>query len=260
MKAHTASANLAWRECTARVVAVLGMAILPMFLRAQTITDTISLKDGRQLKGTIVEEGTGGSMKFRLQNGVVAEVPIDEIDRISGRTPAASMLAMPPADHNTMLYERSKKNPGTAAALAMLLPSAGHLYAGNTGRGMLFLAGEAACAMLIASGIKDVRWLEEVPQYRTEFRLFGSPMFRRVYTGSITVARSKTEFTSAFTIGLVGVLAIKIVEMIDASAEARRFNERLHNTLFDALSEQNIRLDLSTGAGDGLAVGVHIGF
>ena len=52
-------------------------------------------------------------------------------------------------------YEMNKKEPWGAVAGTFLLPSVGHAYAGNWGRGLKFLSGEILALVLMANASSD---------------------------------------------------------------------------------------------------------
>jgi hypothetical protein len=60
------------------------------------VRDTLLLKDGRTLKGSVIDVREGERVLFRLDNGVETEVPLSAVDRIAG--PGRKMQRVSEAD------------------------------------------------------------------------------------------------------------------------------------------------------------------
>lgn len=222
-------------------------------LAAPGLPDTLQLKDGRMLKGTIITEVLGDHLLFRLGNGVETEVPLDAIDRFAGRgTRASDFTAMDPLSLASE-YEHGKKSRSTAATWALLLPSAGHIYAGADGRGVLFLAGESLCAVLAASSVK--RTTHTYQRTGTHINWWSGRETPYTYTTTETGYK----YNAGFGIGIAAFLVLKICEVADASAQADHYNERLMESMQRALTDNNISLDFTGTLGDGCAVGLRVG-
>ena len=97
-------------------------------------------------------------------------------------------------DTKWRLYNAESKNPWLAVVAAWLLPTMGHAYAGNWGRGLPFLGAEAAGLALMMSSISS--------------------------TGS-------SVNTSQYGLGLGVLLVARIWEYFDAYATAEEFNKEL---------------------------------
>ena len=104
-----------------------------------------------------------------------------------------------------MLYETAKKSGTTAVILSCLISSAGHAYAGNWARGLLFTAGRIGFGVLaFTAGTKTT--MEQQTYYYAE---------------------QKVEHTSAYYVGIMGIAVLAIWEMIDANNEVKKYNQRL---------------------------------
>ena len=125
------------------------------------------------------------------------------------------------ADHSvkSALYESSKKSSGTAIPLSIILPSAGHAYAHNWGRGLLFAGGRIGGVVLALQGIE--RGVENVFESGTSN---GISFYYRV-------SNDRTEYTGWFYAGIASAIGLTIWEAIDASAEVDRYNERLYKEI-----------------------------
>jgi hypothetical protein len=160
---------------------------------------------------------------------------------------ADSTLEVP--DASTMVQRR----PDAAAALALLFPSAGHLYAGNWGRGLIFLGLEGLCAYIMSTGIETRNWQTYATgKWRWEY---GSLW----YDGQGSVTRSETTLRAPFRIGLVGLLVFKVWEMLDAGGEARRYNESMKANAAPVESS-TLGCYLHEGPAESLCVGFRVAF
>lgn len=215
------------------------LVLVPIFVFAQSIRDSVSLKDGRILSGTIIEQKVDDYVKLKLENGIVTEIPFNEItsitqngEKIYGMTTEIKSdrnnIEMTPQEMsaNMMKYEQEKKNPALAVYLALMLPSAGHAYAGNWVRGLTFLAGEVGGFVVV---------------------------------GVSAIAAYPSKDHTFVSISMVGLLLIKLWEFIDAWMEVEKYNSNLHNSIFQKLSDTNINLRLSQGFANSYNIGFQIG-
>lgn len=97
-------------------------------------------------------------------------------------------------DTKWRIYNAESKNPWLAVGAAWLLPTMGHAYAGNWGRGLPFLGVEAASLALMMSSISS--------------------------TGS-------SVNTSQYGLGLGVFLVARVWEYFDAYTTAEEFNKEL---------------------------------
>jgi len=108
-------------------------------------------------------------------------------------------------------YEDKKKNPWGAVAFSWFIPSAGHAYAGDWGRGAKFLGLEVLEIALISYGMQET----------TETR--------NTYYGKVTETEYKNEgIASLATLALVGT---RLWEYFDAYDTAEDYNEKLKQRL-----------------------------
>lgn len=185
---------------------------------AQDRIDVIHLKNGDVLKGTIIENVPNDYVRIELQGGSIFTVKYSDILKFTKENPSSlePQVQPKPPESNTqqdiqkmMYYEKEKKSSGTAVLLSLVVTSAGHAYAGNWGRGLLFTAGRVGGAVLaLTAGIKTT----------TE-------------TSGYYYSYTTTEITAWYYIGLGAILVFAIWEAIDASAEVDRYNEDLYNKI-----------------------------
>lgn len=122
---------------------------------------------------------------------------------------------------------RGKKSKGTAIAYSILLPSAGHAYAGNWVRGLPFAATRVAGVVVaLTLGSEDVYTYD--PEYYYASYGYWS-----------------TETTEWLYVGIGIFAATTVWEVIDASGLVDRYNEQLlkknnDNTIgFDIVPSKN---------------------
>jgi hypothetical protein len=108
---------------------------------------------------------------------------------------------------------QGQKSKTTAMVYSILLPSAGHAYAGNWTRGLPFAAARVA-GIVVALTLGS----EEVYTYDPEF-----------YTVSYGYYSSET--TVWLYVGIGVAAAATVWEVIDASGEVGRYNEKLLNKI-----------------------------
>jgi hypothetical protein len=231
----------------------LLIVIAPIVLLAQSGKDQVLLKDGRTLKGTIVEEGLTDYMKLRLENGVVAEIPVEDIAHIARngeKMIEKTEIQLKDSLQDLMIYSQAEKNPSTAVLWSILLPSAGHAYAGNWGRGLIFTAGEIGFLLLASEGI------EKISHTYTNYVDWGWPFKPWEYT----TTKVEIVYHDLYWIGLTGMVVLKLWEIIDASGEADRYNTELRKMLSNILSDNNINFHVSKGYAGNVNLGLQIGF
>jgi len=75
-------------------------------------------------------------------------------------------------DTKWKLYNAESKNPWLAVGAAWFIPTAGHAYAGNWGRGLPFLGVEAASLALMMSSISSTGSTVNTSQYGLALGVF----------------------------------------------------------------------------------------
>lgn len=192
---------------------------------AQDRQDVIYLKNGDIIKGVIIENVLNDYVKVELLGGSILTYKYDQITKFAKDKKDEKIQATPntvimqqqqvsqqpaPLQQNNTpfsmtdmqkaaMYERDKKEEWTAIVLSLLLTSAGHAYAGNWGRGLLFLLGKIGAIGMMAT--------EDGPRYSDD---------RSLVRG----------------LGVGFLLAFIIGEPIDAAREVRNYNERLYTNIY----------------------------
>ena len=111
----------------------------------QQMEDVIHLKNGGLIRGTIIEQIPGESLKIKTREGNVFVYTMDEIAKMS-REPVMRMQGQIGA---------KKKNPWLAFGLSALTTGGGQFYNGQHSKGVAQLGGVILGIGLMVSGIED---------------------------------------------------------------------------------------------------------
>lgn len=110
------------------VVAVAILAGTSVYAQGN-MRDVVYLKNGGMVKGIIVEQVPGVSIKLQTSDGSLFVYKFEEIEKMTKEQYAAAEL----------------KSPGLAWALSFFIPGAGQMYNGQVGKGVAMLVGSAVC-------------------------------------------------------------------------------------------------------------------
>ena len=112
---------------------------------AQQMEDVVHLKNGGLVRGTIIEQIPGESLKIKTRDGNVFVYTMDEIAKMS-KEPVMEL-----GRH----IGANKKNPWIAGGLSVLIPGAGQAYNDQLGKGALYLGTAVVGLALWISGLED---------------------------------------------------------------------------------------------------------
>ena len=115
-------------------------------LSAQKIEDVIYLKNGETVRGTIIEQNPGESLKIQTADGSVFEFTIYEIAEIS-REPVMKV--------EEGFIKAEEKKPWLASGLSFMIPGAGQFYNDQYEKGLPQLGVAVAGAGLVWWGLRD---------------------------------------------------------------------------------------------------------
>ena len=132
-----------WRFLT---VLFLTALVVHSPLLAQKIEDVIHLKNGETVRGTIIEQIPGESLKIQTADGSVFVYTIYEIAEIS-RDPVMKM--------EEGFIKAKKKNPWLASGLSLLIPGTGQFYNDQQKKGLPQLGVALAGAGLMWWAVRD---------------------------------------------------------------------------------------------------------
>ena len=128
------------------VILLLTALVTHSPLFAQKIEDVIYLKNGEIVRGTIVEQNPGESLKIQTADGSVFVYTIYEIAEI-GREPVMKL--------EEGFIRAKEKNPWLASGLSFLIPGAGQFYNDQHRKGLPQLGVALAGAGLVWWGLRD---------------------------------------------------------------------------------------------------------
>ncbi len=102
------------------------------------LEDVVYLKDGSIIRGTIIEQVPGESLKIETTGGNVFVFSMKKIERIA-KEPSKSRSRL------------GRKNGGTAFVLSLLVPGGGQFYNGESGKGIAMLSTCVLGVILLSS-------------------------------------------------------------------------------------------------------------
>jgi len=175
--------------------------------------EVVHLKNGDVIKGTIIENVINEYVKIELQGGSILTFPYSDIEKISKETVQKKgnkqSTTSNSSQFNTqqmMMYQTQKKSEGTAMLFSLIIPSGGHAYAGNWGRGLGFAASEVGLIIMALSiGISENCYTESY--YTYEYCDY--------------------EANGLFWVGYFGAIATRFYEIFDAGKEVKKYNQKL---------------------------------
>ena len=123
-------------------ILVSGFAI---FAQSE-MRDVVYLKNGSVVKGTIIEQVIGESLRIDTPEGSIFFYKMDEIEKIgkervaTSETKVATNQNSMPVQNNNYIYMLPRKSTFGAGFLSFLIPGAGELYATNGDEGWGLIA------------------------------------------------------------------------------------------------------------------------
>lgn len=147
-------------------VAVPVQSLVPSPVNAQQQEeDVVYLKDGSVLRGTIIEDVPGESLRIRTRDGNVFRISYDRIDR---RTREAAVVAAPtpaatPSQPRAQVTT-GRKSPGLAFFLSFLVVGAGQGYNGQWGKAFLMAGGVVGSFAIANAGADKCTWEDDCGQ------------------------------------------------------------------------------------------------
>ena len=147
------------------------VATAPLF--AQQMEDVVYLKDGTIVRGTIIEQIPGESLKIQTQGGSTFLYTLEEIAKIVKEPVLEPEVKAEPdpkpedtTDETAQMGKESmldmkgqvrvkKKEPWLAFALSLVMPGTGQFYNDQYKKGVVQLGAVAAGAGLVFLGVRD---------------------------------------------------------------------------------------------------------
>ena len=175
--------------------------------------DVLQLKNGDTIKGQIIENVINNYIKVELQGGSILTFPYSDIEKISKETVQKKgnkqSTTSNSSQFNTqqmMMYQTQKKSEGTAMLFSFIIPSGGHAYAGNWGRGLGLAASEVGLLIMAIS----IGFTENC-----------SSSYYSAYE------YCDYEPNGLFWVGYLGAIATRFYEIFDAGKEVKKYNNQL---------------------------------
>ena len=155
------------------LVACLTAFVAPAPLCAQPLEDVVYLKDGTIVRGTIIEQIPGESLKIQTQGGSVFLYTLEEIAKIVKEPVLEPEVKAEPdpkpddiTDEAAKMAKESmlemqgqvrvkKKEPWLAFALSLVMPGTGQFYNDQYTKGTVQVSAFAAGAGLVFLGVRD---------------------------------------------------------------------------------------------------------
>ena len=192
---------------------ILGIGLATILLAGATDSDAqteyedvVYLKNGEIRRGIIIEEIPYERIKIKTKDGNVFVYIYDDIEKMTKErslTPRLGLRAVP----------ITQKSPLGAVVLAWLVPSAGHAYAGDWGRGAKFIALDIGSFIVMGVGLS-----------KTE-----------VSCGWAYCEETLTDEGAGYVgLGFLSLLGFRIWEFVDAYHTAKDYNRgKLSNLSVD---------------------------
>lgn len=132
---------------TKKIFVLIAILFAGLSMYAQNNTqDVVYLKNGGILKGVIIEQVPGVSLKIQTADGSVFVYPIDEVEKMAKETPTVQSQQQTNSNFSTKnptepKYKvSSRKSPFAAGLLSFFIPGAGQLYATDFQTGWGYVA------------------------------------------------------------------------------------------------------------------------
>lgn len=181
--------------------------------------DVIYLKNGDIIRGTIIEQVFGVSIRVRHRDGTERTYKYADIDKTAREPMVGSQQVVSAGFGGLMVQPAGYKDPGSATLYGVLCAGCGHLWAGETKKGAIML-GVAVGAPIVGAAM-------------TSCDLGGCS-------------------TAPFTLGIVAALTSWGYSIYDAGAAARRTNT------MNGFASTLERIQVGAGPGGGAQVGLSI--
>ncbi len=135
-------------------VAAFVQTVIPSDLHAQEMEDVVYLKDGSILRGTIIEDIPGESLRIQTRDGNVFRISYDRIDRRvrEAAVVPANQPTPQPQIQPRMQVATGRKNPTTAFLISFFIVGGGQGYNGQWGKAVLMFGGAVASAAVAQAG------------------------------------------------------------------------------------------------------------
>ena len=140
-----------------------------------------------------------------------------------------------------LIFQQIKKNPTTAVIYPLLFPTTGHAYANNWKRGLGFLGAEILGSYIVYSySIKQAYKKEEnvacpAGIYYSDGNEGSGCYASSVCEGCHYLSKGSLKlgaYTSALSYATLGFGLVRILEIVDATKEVKKYNNKLYKQIF----------------------------
>jgi hypothetical protein len=209
--------------CKMLIIMLTLVLLAPMVAKSQQqMDDVVYLKNGSIIRGMITEQIPNQTLKIQTKDGSVFVYNMSEVEKITKEAPLTPTLT-PARSHHVAGY----KSPAVAFVLSWLIPGAGQMYNGQTGKGILqLIASVGGYALFIIEHPRT----EEVWVYHYESYYYGA--WEDQDKGSAAIAYP------ALAVGL----GFHIWSMIDAPTTASRMNANSDQAANELRIAKNVKL------------------
>ena len=106
-----------------------------------------------------------------------------------------------------LVFENNKKSPALGVVSSFLLPSTGHAYSGNWGKGLIFFGSSFICFYYSINNAFD-------------------------YSSSPTKTTVELDWNYKSTLTFFLAMGFRTCEIIDAGKEVKKYNNKLYKSIF----------------------------
>lgn len=204
--------------------------LMILILSLMAFSDKIYLKSGVIMEGTVIKVNEE-EVVIKLKSGSPATIKQKDIAFIeTENSKNIDYLGNNKISSDKVIfYEKNKKKPGVAAFLGLVIPSAGHAYTGNWGRGLLFATTEIA--FLTAAGYEIYNNYyqdnEEMINKNYDNHDYDQKWWNNDYKMFYNIDYKAAMNDKKIQAYMVGFAIIKLWEVFDAYNTAEKYNTQL---------------------------------
>jgi hypothetical protein len=214
----------AMKIAIALVLCLVISLIFAIPISAQTTQDdVVYLKNGGIIRGLIIEQIPGETIKIQTKDRSIFVYKFNEIEKITKEQPLKIS--------RQSSYTGAQKNPTTAFVLSFLIPGAGQVYNEQVTKGVIQFLGSAAgyTAYILARPHKAEVWVYDYNNY------YSYGYWEEQDVGTAAVAWP----------GIILGMGCHVWSMIDALTTARKLNEASGHSSIDIPFNKNLALSIS---------------
>ncbi|OQY10846.1 MAG: hypothetical protein B6I29_00590 [Marinitoga sp. 4572_148] len=203
------------------------IVLMVLILSISAFSDKIYLKSGVIMEGVIVKVNEE-EVVIKLKSGSPATINQKDIAFIeSSESKKIKDDDNKLFSEKTLFYKENKKNPGVAAFLGFIVPSAGHAYAGNWGKGLLFATGEIALLAATGYEIYNNYYSDEMNNKNFDNHNYDGNWWNEDYRMFYNIDYKTMLNDKKIQAYMVSFAVLKLWEVFDAYNTAEKYNTKL---------------------------------